>query len=43
MLDQKVSKTVKVIVTQSDPPPGLQVGEVTVTPAEVRSPVRLPP
>jgi YbbR domain-containing protein len=36
VLDQKVSKTVKVIVTQSDPPPGLQVGEVTVTPAEVQ-------
>jgi YbbR domain-containing protein len=35
VLDQKVSKTVKVVVAQSDPPPGLQVGEATVTPAEV--------
>ena len=35
VLDQKVSKTVKVVVTQSDPPPGLQVGEVTVTPDAV--------
>jgi YbbR domain-containing protein len=34
-LDQKVSKVVPVLVTQSDPPAGLQVGEVTVTPAEV--------
>jgi YbbR domain-containing protein len=35
VLDQKVSKVVPVLVTQSDPPAGLQVGEVTVTPAEV--------
>ncbi len=35
VLDKKVSKTVKVVVTQSDPPPGLQVGEVTVTPQAV--------
>jgi YbbR domain-containing protein len=34
-LDTKVSKTVKVIVTQSESPPNLQVGEATVTPAEV--------
>ena len=35
ILDTKVSKTVKVIVTQSEPPPNLQVGEATVTPPEV--------
>jgi len=35
VLDTKVSKTVKVIVTQSEPPPNLQVGEATVTPPEV--------
>ena len=35
VLDQKVSKTTKVVVTQSDPPPGLQVGPATVTPAQV--------
>jgi YbbR domain-containing protein len=35
VLDQVVSKTVNVVVAQSDPPPGLQVGEVTVTPDTV--------
>lgn len=35
VLDQMVSKPVKVVVAQSDPPPGLQVGEVTVTPDTV--------
>jgi YbbR domain-containing protein len=34
-LDQLVSKVVPVMVTQSNPPAGLQVGEVKVTPAEV--------
>jgi YbbR domain-containing protein len=35
ILDQKVSKQVKVVVVLSEPPAGIQVGDVTVTPPEV--------
>lgn len=35
VLDQKVSKSIKVVVDLSDPPPGIQVGKVTTTPSEV--------
>lgn len=35
ILDQKVSKEVPVVVALSDPPAGLVVGEVTVTPEKV--------
>ncbi len=35
VLDQKVSKQVKVVVVLSEPPAGIQVGDVTVTPPEV--------